>query len=84
MLCEQSQMISVDFKAEGAVIAGVVCSSTFLNVVTGVDGVLCWGSCLPVISSILPDKISAISVMCWLLFYLTGSKRQQLEQKCRQ
>ena len=35
-------------------IAGVVCSSTLLNVVAGVDGVLCQGSCLPVISSILP------------------------------
>ena len=66
-------MINVDFKAEGAVIAGVMCSSTLLNVVAGVDGVLCLGSCLPVISSILPDKISAIGLMYWLLFCLTGS-----------
>ena len=29
-------MINMDFKAEGVVIAGVMCSSTLLNVVAGV------------------------------------------------
>ena len=61
-------MINVDFKAEGAVIAGVMCSSTLLNVVAGVDGVLCLGSCLPVISSILPDISNRSDVLAVILF----------------